>query len=217
MNGWSQRLRSHLIPFKRNKLLKATIVAFAIWWVIMAIHPHEWKVWAIENFLLIAFVVLLVCFYRVFPLSNLSYMLIALFLAMHAYGGHYSYQDTPVDEWLKHTFHIKRGFYDRIVHFFFGLLIAFPVREWVMYGLKLNRTRQYIVTFSFIVAASGLFELLEMWAAYLFNKKLAAKYIGMQDDIFDSQKDMTMSLIGVLIAIGLFYWISHVQNKKPSA
>ncbi|GFN33467.1 DUF2238 domain-containing protein [Paenibacillus xylaniclasticus] len=214
--GWSDRLRSHNIPFRKNGLLKTIIVLFAIWWIWMAIKPHEWKVWAVENVLLLAFVILLVCLYRVFPLSNLSYLLIAVFLAMHAYGGHYSYQDTPVDQWLKHTLHIKRGFYDRIVHFAFGLLMAFPVREAVLYELKLIRTRQYVVTFAFIVAASGLFELLEMWAAYLFNKKLAAKYIGLEGDPFDSQKDMTMTLFGVLIAIGLFYWIRHVQNNKKA-
>lgn len=181
----------------------------------MAIRPSDWKVWAVENTLLVIFIVVLALVYRKFPQSNLSYLLIAIFLAMHAYAAHYTYQNTPVDEWLKQALHIKRGFYDRIVHFAFGLLIAFPVREAVQYFLKLRgKWPPYIVTFTIIMTASALYELLEMWSAYLFNRKLAAQYIGLEGDPFDSQKDMTMALIGILIAIALFLMLHTTLNKN---
>lgn len=179
----------------------------------MAIRPLDWKVWLVENTLLVSGIILLVWTYRILPLTNVSYILIAAFLAMHAYGGHFSYQFTPVDDWMKKILHTDRGYYDRIVHFAFGLFIAFPVREAVLYVLKMRHAGQYVVTFAFIVAASGLFELLEMWAAVLFDPKLAAKYIGMQGDVFDSHKDMTMSLIGVVLALGLFGIQRRIGHK----
>ncbi|MCK9862833.1 DUF2238 domain-containing protein [Paenibacillus sp. ATY16] len=215
MTDKSKWLRSHLIPLKQNRLLQITIAVLAVFWIIMAIRPSDWKIWAVENSLLVAFVIVLIVVYRKFPLSNLSYLLIAIFLAMHAYAAHYTYQDTPIDEWLKQLFHIKRGFYDRIVHFAFGLMIAFPVRESVQYFLKLRRKwPAYIVTFTMIMTASGLYELLEMWSAYLFNKKMAAKYIGLEGDPFDSQKDMTSALAGVLIAIVIFLILHRTLNRR---
>ncbi|GLX66794.1 DUF2238 domain-containing protein [Paenibacillus glycanilyticus] len=215
MTDNSKWLRSHLIPFKQNRLLQVAIAVLAVFWIIMAIKPSDWKIWAVENSLLVAFVVVLIVVYRKFPLSNLSYVLIAIFLAMHAYAAHYTYQETPIDDWLKQLFHIKRGFYDRIVHFAFGLLIAFPVREAVQYFLKLHRKwPSYIVTFTMIMTASALYELLEMWSAYLFNKKMAAKYIGLEGDPFDSQKDMTSALAGVLIAIVIFLIVHKALNRK---
>ncbi|WP_336788616.1 DUF2238 domain-containing protein [Paenibacillus sp. MMO-177] len=215
MTGISKWLRSHLIPFKQNRLLQITIAVFTALWIIAAIRPSDWKIWAVENSLLVAFVIVLIVMYRKFPLSNLSYLLIAIFLAMHAYAAHYTYQHTPIDDWLKQLFHIKRGFYDRIVHFAFGLLIAFPVREAVQYFLKLHRKwPAYIVTFTMIMSASALYELLEMWSAYLFNKKMAAKYIGLEGDVFDSQKDMTSALGGALIAIVIFLILHRALNGK---
>lgn len=215
MTGWSKWLRSHLIPFKQNRFLQIIIAVFAVFWIIMAIKPSDWKIWAVENALLIASVIVLAIVYRKFPQSNLSYLLIAFFLAMHAYASHYTYQNTPVDEWLKQVFQINRGFYDRIVHFAFGLLLSFPVREAVQYFLKLRgKWPSYIVTFSFITAASGLFELLEMWAAYLFNREMAAQYIGLEGDPFDAQKDMTMSLFGALLAIAIFLVLRKRLDRR---
>ncbi|MGO4109908.1 DUF2238 domain-containing protein [Paenibacillus sp. YAF4_2] len=215
MIGWSKWLRSHLIPFKQNRLLQMIIAVFIVFWIIMAIRPSDWKIWAVENSLLLAFIIVLAIVYRKFPQSNLSYLLIAIFLTMHAYAAHYTYQNTPIDEWLKQAFHIKRGFYDRIVHFAFGLLIAFPVREAVQYFLKLRKKwPPYIVTFTMIMTASALYELLEMWSAYLFNRKMAAQYIGLQGDPFDSQKDMTCALFGVLLAIVIFLILHKTLNKS---
>lgn len=215
MTDWSKSLRSHLIPFKQNRFLQIIIAVFIVFWIIMAIQPSDWKIWAVENALLLAFILVLAVVYRKFPQSNLSYLLIAIFLAMHAYAAHYTYQNTPMDEWLKQAFHIKRGFYDRIVHFAFGLLIAFPIREAVQYFLKL-RTKwpPYIVTFTMIMTASALYELLEMWSAYLFNRKMAAQYIGLEGDPFDSQKDMTCGLFGVLLAIVIFLILHKTLNKN---
>lgn len=211
---WSRLLKSHQIRFKDNRLLQVIITAFTIFWVCMAIRPLDWRVWLVENALLVSAIVLLVWMYRVLPLTNLSYMLIAVFLALHAYGGHFTYNLTPVDEWLKQVFHLNRGIYDRLVHMAFGLFLAFPVREAVLFLLKLRHAGQYVVTFAIIVAAGGLFELLEMWAAVWFDPKMAAKYIGMQGDIFDSHKDMTMSLIGVVLALAIFGIQKRIAHKR---
>ena len=210
--GWSRWLLSHQIPYKRNVLLRTTMYGFIVYWICMGIHPKDWKVWAVENSLVVLSVIALVVMYRIYPYSNLSYILIALFLVIHVFAAHYTYQDTPIDEWMKHTFHIKRGFYDRVVHFAYGLMIAFPLRETVLYFLKLQFVRNYIVTFMIMVASSGIYELLEAWSALIFNSKLATQFVGLQGDPFDSQKDMTMAMVGVLLAIGIF-WIMHARRR----
>lgn len=210
--GLSRLLLSHQIPFKHNGLLQAVIFGLVVFWICMAIHPKSWKDWAVENALVITFVVVLACMYRIYPHSNLSYILIALFLAMHVYAAHFTYQHTPVDDWMRRAFHTNRGFYDRVVHFAFGLMIAFPVREAVLYFMKLQFWRNYVVTFTIIVSASGIYEMLEAWSALIFNSKLATQFVGLEGDPFDSQKDMTMALIGVLIAIGIF-WIMHARRS----
>jgi putative membrane protein len=210
--GWSKLLFSHQIPFKHNWLLQATLYGFIVFWIRMAIHPKDWKIWAVENTLLVLFSIVLVIMYPIFPHSNLSYILIAVFLAMHAFASHFTYQQTPIDEWMRQTFHIKRGLYDRVVHFAFGLMIAFPIREAVLYFMKLQFWRNYAVTLAIIVASNAVYEMLEAWSALIFNAKLATKFVGLEGDPFDSQKDMTMGLIGVLLAIGVF-WIMSARRK----
>lgn len=63
-----------------------------------------------------------------------------------------------------------------------------------------------------IVASSGIYEMLEAWSALIFNSQLATQFVGLEGDPFDSQKDMTCALAGVLIAIGIF-WIMHARRR----
>lgn len=135
--GLSRLLLSHQIPFKQNALLQSILFGFIVFWICMAIHPKSWKDWAVENTLLVLYMIVMAFMYRTFRHSNLAYILIAIFLAMHAYAAHFTYQHTPIDEWMKQAFHIKRGFYDRVVHFAYGLMISFSIRESVLYFFKL--------------------------------------------------------------------------------
>ncbi|MDH5750154.1 MAG: DUF2238 domain-containing protein, partial [Rhodospirillales bacterium] len=110
-----------------SRRLRVGLVAFyAAVWIIAAIDPFDRFDWFLENLLVAAFAVYLFASYRRHPLSDLSYVLITLFLTLHAIGAHYTYSEMPMGHWLKDAFEMERNHYDRVVHFTYGLLCAVP-------------------------------------------------------------------------------------------
>jgi putative membrane protein len=189
------------------------IAVFVIVWVWLAINPIDRGDWLLENVLLILFIGVLAFLYRTFALTNFSYLLLTLFFLLHAIGAHYTYQGTPLDNWFKQNFHTKRAFYDRIVHFAFGLLVAYPFWEVAIRAMKLRSVWSYVATFTVIMTFSALFEIIEMVVA-LIAGSLGEEYIGLQGDPLDTQKDMAMTLIASLLSIGLIIWFSSIKLAK---
>ncbi len=115
--------------FRDHRLLQVLLGTYALVWVITAVAPLDRHDWFLENLLVFAVMALLVGTYRVFPLSALSYLLITTFLTLHANGAHYTYSEVPLGFWIQRTFGFARNPFDRVVHFSFGLLLAYPIRE----------------------------------------------------------------------------------------
>jgi putative membrane protein len=205
---------SHDIPFKQNWPLQIMIAVFVIVWVLTAINPLDWKDWLLESILPVLLIGALAFLYRSFPFNNVSYLLITVFLILHVIGAHYTYQHTPVDTLIKHIFHTKRGFYDRIVHLAFGLLLVYPMREVAVRAMKLRSVWSYIVTCAVIFACSAFFEIIEMLVALIVKSQLGAKYLGLQGDPLDTQKDMSMALTGALLSVGLMRWYRYFSTSK---
>ena len=86
--------------FAENRLLQALAAFYLLVWVVLAIHPLYPTDWMLENILVALFVLILVLTYRRFPLSDLSYVLITLFMTLHAFGAHYTYAETPLGYWM---------------------------------------------------------------------------------------------------------------------
>lgn len=170
-------------------------VAFFVW---MAISPANRMQWYANNVPLVAIVLVLVFTYQRFRFSNLSYLLLLLFFCLHMYAAHYTYETTPFDAWLKAAFHTHRSYYDRIVHLAFGLLVTYPIREFATDKMKFQPFWSYALPVVFVLSFSGLFEILEWIAAAVAGKGGEAKFVGMQGDIFDTQKDMGLGLIGAV-------------------
>ncbi|QGQ98984.1 DUF2238 domain-containing protein [Paenibacillus psychroresistens] len=212
---WSRLFRNHNTPFTHNRPLHIMIIVFMFIWVLTAIHPVDLKDWIVENVPLILFIGGLAFLYRTFAFSNLSYLLIMVFLVLHAIGAHYAYQHSPIDSWFKTVFHTKRGVYDRIVHLAFGLLIVYPTMEITVRIMKLRSVWSYVVTFGLIMASAAFFEIAEMLVVTLLaNPKLAAKYLGFQGDPMDTQKDMLMAMIGAILAIGVIGFLQYRRSCK---
>src|SRR5438045_9533487 len=107
---------------RKNRYLHVLSIAFGIYWLAWAIHPKYFTNWIVENTLLVLFVAFLVVTRKRFPLSNVSYTLIAIFLALHTIGAHYSYSAVPSYDWCKALFgrplHAgRRNIYDPLAHF----------------------------------------------------------------------------------------------------
>jgi putative membrane protein len=137
----------------------------------------------------------------VISLSDLSYILLAVFLTLHAVGAHYTYSQVPLGDWLKDALHLSRNHFDRIVHFAFGLLLAYPVREFLLRAVGVKNFWAYYAPVSAILAFSGFFEIVESWVAMLVSPELGDAYLGTQGDIWDAQKDMTVAFVGAILTM----------------
>ena len=164
-----------------------------------AIDPVDRRDWLLENVLAITAVGVLVVTYRRFPFSNLSYCLIAAFLTLHAIGAHYTYAEVPFGFWLKRRSALSRNPFDRIVHFAFGALLVYPVREILVRKAGVRGWWSYYLPCSAILAQSGFFELIEAAVAMIVSPELGNLYLGTQGDEWDAQKDMMAALTGALL------------------
>ncbi|WP_248924318.1 DUF2238 domain-containing protein [Paenibacillus hamazuiensis] len=209
MTHW---LMDRNLRFSKNRLLQAIIAIFAVFWAIMAISPTDRIQWSIENILLVSIVIVLAATYRKFRFSNLSYLLMFLFFCLHTYAAHYTYQNTPFDVWLKTVLPVHRSYFDRVVHFAFGLLMTYPLGELFVRLTGQKGFWSYFAPAVLIFSASALFEIAEMAVAYAAGEA-GQEYIGLQGDVFDTQKDMGLGLAGAMITM-LVIARTQGENRK---
>jgi putative membrane protein len=145
-------LQIALKPFKSNRVLQAMILWLLAVWILAAIDPLYPRDWLLENLLVIGCSALLVATWRRFQFSNFSYGLFIAFLSLHLVGSHYTYSETPFGFWMQDWFGFERNHYDRVVHFSFGLLIAYPMREILLRTSGLNTAWSYFITLNCISA-----------------------------------------------------------------
>ena len=172
---------------------------YVMWWGFLAIDPLDRKDWALENALALTLVGTLIATYRRFRFSFLSYLLITLFMTLHAVGAHYTYAEVPLGFWLKDILSLSRNPFDRLVHFAFGLLLVYPLKELLMRTGRVRGFWSIYLPISGILAQSGLFELVEALVAQIVNPELGAAYLGTQGDEWDAQKDMAAALVGAAL------------------
>lgn len=195
------------------RLLLGLLMTYGLLWIGLAIDPLDRRDWLLENLLAVGTIAILLLTYRRFKFSTLSYGLIVLFLLLHAIGAHYTYAEVPFGFWLKDTFHLSRNPFDRIVHFAFGALLAYPLRELLIRLAHVRGFWSYYLPASGILAQSGFFEVIEGIVAMLVNPELGARYLGTQGDEWDAQKDMAAAFAGALIALGIAY---AILKNSPS-
>ena len=201
-------------PFKSNRILQAMIMWLILIWIVTAIGPSYPRDWLLENLLVFFWAFLLAITYRRFQFSNLSYALLTLFLSLHLIGAHYTYAETPIGFWLQDWFGFERNHYDRIVHFSFGLLLFYPIREFLLRTLDVNVSWSYLIALSFIVAFSAVYEIIEWITAVIVSPELGTAYLGTQGDEWDAQKDSGLALLGSMIAMGLTWIILSAQRRR---
>jgi putative membrane protein len=203
-----------VLPFRRNRPLQVMVVWLLVLWTITAIAPFNRRDWLLENLLVFMYSGLLVASYRRFAFSTLSYALFTVFLSLHLVGAHYTYEHSPPGLWLQALFDIERNHYDRIVHFAFGLLIAYPFREILLRAAGVRPAWSYFLAVSCILAFSAFYELLEGAVAAVVSPELGAAYLGTQGDSWDAQKDAFLAFSGALLAMALSWsWTRSRSNR----
>ncbi|SDL37492.1 DUF2238 domain-containing protein [Pseudomonas indica] len=194
---------------------------FAVLWLILAIDPHNRRDWAMENILVLVVGAGMVMSHRWFRFSRVSITLIFLFVCLHELGAHYSYAKVPYDDWLRalfgqgldETLGWERNQFDRLVHFCYGMLIAYPAREGLLRGTGARGWWSYFIAVDFILSTSAMYELIEWIGGDYFGGEEAEAYIAAQGDKWDSQKDMALAGIGALLALGICAAVNLRQGR----
>ncbi|MEK6408092.1 MAG: DUF2238 domain-containing protein [Acidobacteriota bacterium] len=196
--------------FPRGVLFSLAIVVLAVF-IWSAIHPHDYFTWILEVFPAIIGALVLALTYRRFPLTPLTYTLIALHMIILMVGGHYTYAEVPIGSWIRDQFGLSRNHYDRVGHFAQGFVPAMIAREVLLRLNVLKRGRWlFVVVVSVCLAISALYELLE-WIVSALTGSAGDAFLGTQGDVFDTQKDMALALVGAVTAL---ITLSKLHDKQ---
>ena len=191
-----------------NKLISIGLLlwylAVSVW---MAQAPVDPQFWLLASILPALFVVLLIATHRYLPLSHTSHALITAFLTLHTIGVHYTYAEVP---------HLGRNHFDRIVHFSFGFLLAYPMEELFRLSASIHGWVVYYLPVMTVLGLSGLWEIIESWVARAVHPELGVTYLGSQGDIWDAQKDMAAALYGSLLCMTLLLVVRALRGAESA-
>jgi putative membrane protein len=217
--AFSNAISTYRTPFLKNKWLISFCIIFFSVWLSTLIGTTDMKNWIMENTLVFLFLGLLIFSYKKQKFSDISYLLICMYLCLHVYGAKYTYAENPFGFWLQDLFHSKRNFYDRIVHFSFGFLLAYPMRELFLNYFKFPTWVGWALPIEITLSISGFYELIEWAVADVFFPAQGDAYLGTQGDIWDAQKDIFMATLGAILATTIVSVIKKtfkIYHPKPS-
>ena len=197
-----------------NVELLVLLCLYLIGFSLLAINPHDRADWAMENLFPIAQLVAIIIAYRHFKFTRLAYYMIFIYLFVQSWGGHFTYAEAAPFNWLRDHFHLKRNDYDRVAHFMLGFLVAIPVREILMQVIQTSRRWLAFITASIILAIGAFYEFIEWWVAVLATPNLGDKFLGTQGDIWDTQWDMLLALVGAVCTLAFFQRLHDRQLNK---
>lgn len=208
-----------------SRFLLALLVAYALFWLVMAIDPFNRHDWLLENLLVVGVLGALLLGARHYRPSRIAAVLIFAYLCLHQVGAHFTYAKVPYDDWwqtltgqtLSELTGWERNHYDRLVHLAYGLLLAYPMRE-VMVRLGLRPgVWSFVLAVDVVLSTSAIYELIEWTGAELLGGSLGRAYLGAQNDRWDAQKDMALAGAGAVVAMACtaacHYWRLRQQRQ----
>ena len=178
--------------------LLLSLLAILIW---SGIEPHDRFTWFLEVAPVLIGVPILIYIWPRFRLTPLVYTLLWIHAVILMVGGKYTYAEVPIGFWLQDTFGFARNHYDRIGHFAQGFIPAMLAREVLIRKSPLRGSRWLpFVVVSICLAFSAFYELIEFWTALVAGGGAEA-FLGTQGDVWDTQWDMQMALVGAIVAL----------------
>jgi putative membrane protein len=195
-------------PVSRTHVALLTTVIVVILW--SAWEPYDRFTWWLEVSPGLVGLVVLLATYRRFRFTILCYTLIALHICVLCVGGHYTYARVPLFDWLRPIFAWQRNNYDRLGHFMQGFVPAIIAREVIIrFGILVRKNWLPFLVLSICLAISALYELIEWWTA-LLSGAAANDFLGSQGDVWDTQSDMCVALVGAVAAV---VFLSAIHNR----
>jgi len=175
-------------------VIGVAILAWSAW------KPHDYFTWILEVFPAIIAGVVLTALYPRFRFTSLVYVLILIHASILMIGGHYTYAEMPLFNWLRDEFHLARNYYDRLGHVAQGFVPAIIVREILIRNAVVNGRRWlFFIVCSIALAISACYEFFEWWVAVASGSGADA-FLATQGDVWDTQWDMFMALCGAILA-----------------
>lgn len=195
-----------------NKLL-TLIILFFIGLIWSGIQPFDYFTWGLEVFPAVLGIIILIFTFKKFQFTFLTYCFILLHSFILFVGGHYTYAEVPLFDWIKEVFDLSRNNYDKVGHFAQGFIPAMIVRELFVRKniVPIKKWLNFIVV-SICLSFSAVYEFLEWWVA-LFSGENADAFLGTQGYVWDTQSDMFYATIG---AITMLVLLSKVQDNNIS-
>jgi putative membrane protein len=187
-----------LDPVKTYLTTLLVIVAAAL--ALSGIHPYDRTTWWLEIFPILIAAPILVLTARRFPLTTLTYTLLAIHAIILMAGGHYTYARVPIGDWVQQLLGLARNDYDRLGHFAQGFIPAILIREILLRTSPLRPGRWlFVIVTAMCLAFSACYEFFE-WGAAVAGGTAADAFLGTQGDVWDTQWDMFCALIGAIVA-----------------
>jgi len=187
------------------------ITLFFIGLISSGIAPHDYFTWILEVFpAIIGFLILLFTF-KQFKFSDLTYSLILIHCYILFIGGHYTYAEVPLFNWIQDVFHQSRNNYDKVGHFVQGFVPALIAREiFIRHNIIKAGSWMSFLTVCVCITISVFYEFLE-WFVAILSGQSAESFLGTQGYVWDTQSDMLYAAIG---AICMIIFMSKIQDKQ---
>jgi len=196
-----------------KEILLGILVLVTAWSAIDVDDNFTWWLESIPAFIGLFAVIVT---YKRFPLTNFLYVMLLLHATVLLVGAHYTYAEVPLFNWIKEACGFSRNHYDRLGHFFQGLVPALIARELLLRTSPLQNGKWLfaIVTLS-CLGISAAYELIE-WVVSVNTGDKSDAFLGTQGDVWDTQKDMLMALIGAIFAQIIFGVMHNKALEKHS-
>jgi putative membrane protein len=202
---------AHNAAAQRSAMPVYVFAFYAVFWTALAVAPFDRTDWLLENLLVFASAAWLIPMYRRRPLSNASYILLAIFFCLHTIGSHYTYSEAPIGFWISDLLGLARNHYDRIVHFSFGLLMCYPLHELIARAAGPRGNWPLFFAITIVCAFSVAYEIMEWIVAALVSPEAAMAFLGTQGDAFDAQKDSALAALGAIITA---VFVAAVRKRR---
>ncbi|MEH7308154.1 DUF2238 domain-containing protein [Neobacillus drentensis] len=199
---------------KEHRNLIVFLLLFSTVLVWSAINPNDRFTWWLEVIPALIGVLILLFTYRFFQFTTLVYLLVLIHSSILFIGGHYTYAQMPLFNWFRDIWDLDRNYYDRLGHFAQGFIPAIIIRELLIRTSPLHHSKWLSVTVvCMCLAISAIYELVEFTVA-LLTGEAAEAFLGTQGDVWDTQWDMLLALIGSIISYSTLRSIHSRQIQK---
>lgn len=189
------------------------ILLFLLGLIGSAINPHDYFTWFLEVLPGLVALLILIFTYSRFKFTILTYWFILVQCYILFIGGHYTYAEVPLFDWIRDFLHQNRNNYDKVGHFAQGFVPAMVVRE-LFIRLKVVNNKAWLgfIVVSICLSISAMYEFFE-WFVAVVSGQSAEAFLGTQGYVWDTQSDMLFAFIGALVAV---VFVSKIQDKKIS-